>query len=179
MKMINDQQAQALMEKFLDGATSIAEEQQLYRYFDGGEVAPVLRQYRPMMQWYVSLSPESDKMAAGGHPAKRVSRFRRIATIAASVAVLIAIGFTVLTPHDHLDDEYLAYSGSYMIVDGVKTTDIKRILPQIKRAEQIADSVNRLIANIKDAPDIWETELAGVTDTAARRLILETIHDNY
>lgn len=180
MKTIDHLQAQALMEKFLDGATTIAEEQQLYRYFAGGEVAPVLQQYRPMMQWYDSLAIE-DVPSNRPSRLKRgfISRFRFAAGLAASIAVLVAIGFTALTSHNRLDDEYQAYRGSYVIVNGVKTTDIEQILPQLRRAEQIADSVNRLVASIRKTPDIWETELAGVTDSVARRLILETIHDDH
>lgn len=178
MKTIDDRQAQALMEKFLDGATTIAEEQQLYRYFAGGEVAPVLLQYRPMMQWYDSLSADGEPSVK---PAPRhrsvISRFRFVSGIAASVAVLAAIGFAALMPRNRLDD-LTAYSGSYVIVNGVKTTDIEQILPQLRRAEQISDSVNRLVASIRNTPDIWETELAGVTDSVTRRIILQTIHDD-
>ncbi len=179
MKTIDDRQAQALMEKFLDGATTIAEEQQLYRYFAGGEVAPVLQQYRPMMQWYDSLSADAEPaQKPATRPRSVLSRFRFVSGIAASVAVLAAIGFAALMPHNRLDDEQIAYSGSYVIVNGVKTTDIDRILPQLRRAEQIADSVNRLVASIKSTPDIWENELAGITDSVTRRMILQTIHDD-
>lgn len=72
---MDDRQAQALMEKFLNGATTIAEEQQLYRYFAAGDVAPVLQQYRPMMQWYRSLS--ADTVTAGKPVQRRRSPLNR------------------------------------------------------------------------------------------------------
>ncbi len=175
---MDDRQAQALMEKFLNGSTTIAEEQQLYRYFAAGDVAPVLQQYRPMMQWYRSLSADT---VTAGKPVQRrrspLNRFRFAAGIAASVAILATIGFAALKPHTRLNDEQIAYSGSYMIVNGVKCTDIDRILPQLRRAEQIADSISRLVASIKNTPDIWETELTRIPDSATRQMILRTIHD--
>lgn len=148
MKTMDDRQAQALMEKFLNGTTTIAEEQQLYRYFAAGDVAPVLQQYRPMMQWYRSLS--ADTVTAGKPVQSRrspLNQFRFAAGIAASVAILATIGFAALKPHTRLNDE------------------------------QIADSVSRLVASIKNAPDIWETELARISDSTTRQMILRTIHD--
>lgn len=59
----------------------------------------------------------------------------------------------------------------------MKSTDIDQILPQLCRAEQIADSISRLVASIKNAPDIWETELARISDSTTRQMILRTIHD--
>ncbi len=175
---MDDRQAQALMEKFLNGATTIAEEQQLYRYFATDDVAPVLQQYRSMMQWYESLSADN---VTTGKPVKlrqpAISRFRFAAGLAASVAILATIGFAVLKPHTRLNDQQIAYSGSYIIVNGVKCTDIDRILPQLRRAEQIADSISNLVASIKNVPDIWETELAGISDSMTRQMILRTIHD--
>ena len=44
-----------LVNRFLDGATTNAEEQTLYDYFAGEDIAPELMQYRDMFRWYSGL----------------------------------------------------------------------------------------------------------------------------
>ena len=41
-----------LINRFLDGETTNAEEQMLYDYFAGEDIAPELMQYRDMFRWY-------------------------------------------------------------------------------------------------------------------------------
>ena len=47
-----------LVNRFLDGATTNAEEQTLYDYFAGEDIAPELMQYRDMFRWYSAGMPE-------------------------------------------------------------------------------------------------------------------------
>lgn len=172
MKKIDHQTAEALMDKFLSGETTIAQEDELYRYFASGEVAPVLLQYREMMEWYVSLS--RTKRAP-----KRRNLPHRWRGWAAAAAVIVAVGAMILSPARHIDEEYLAYSGSYVIIDGKKYTDLERIMPQVKEGERLADSIGRIVAAIRNRPDPVETALAAeVSDPETRRLIIETIYDN-
>lgn len=175
MKKIDDKTAEVLMEKFLSGETTIAQEDELYRYFASGGVAPVLLQHRDMMRWYGSLSRSK-------RPSTRqrfLRRWRGWASVAAAAAVVVAVGIMILSPSRHIDDEYLAYSGSYVIIDGKKYTDLERIMPQIKKGEQLADSISRIVASIRNRPDPVEMALAAeVSDPETRRLIIETIYDN-
>ena len=79
-----------LIEKYVEGETSIAEEMILKKYFTSSEIAPDLVQYKPLFQYLASNS--SHKFTKGipllndkRNPAKWVS-------IAASVVVLLGVG---------------------------------------------------------------------------------------
>lgn len=173
MKRIDDKTAEALMDKFLAGETTIAQEKELYRYFASGEVAPVLLQHREMMRWYGSLSTAKQRrglLSLG---------WRGWIRAAAAVAVIATLTVMLFSPAHPIDEEYLAYTGSYVIIDGKKYTDLERILPQVKEGERLADSISRVVASIRDMPNPVETAIAAqVSDPETRQMIIETIYDN-
>lgn len=60
--MKTEMDIQTLIERFLEGETSNAEEQTLYRYFESGEVDPALEKYREMFKWYAAGMPEDSSI---------------------------------------------------------------------------------------------------------------------
>lgn len=137
-----------LVEQFLAGATSLAQERRLYRYYAAHRSLPAeLEQYRPMFQWYAAMEK----------PGRRFTVRRCVA--AAVVAVLIAgaaIGFAKLKNSD--DNElYTCYKGSYIVRDGKKIDDVKLIYSTICAAELYADSLEaqaeRKALEIERIPD--------------------------
>lgn len=52
--MMKEKEIQQLIERFLEGETSNAEEQVLYDYFENKEIAPDLMPYRKMFRWYAA-----------------------------------------------------------------------------------------------------------------------------
>ena len=126
--MMKEKEIQQLIERFLEGATTNAEEQMLYDYFNSKDVADSLRPYREMFQWYAAGMPEQK-----AKPSKRP--YTKWLAIAASMLLLVGIGFG-MWQYQKQQEEYALYEGSYIIRNGKKMTDIKQILPELKATEQ-------------------------------------------
>ena len=124
--MMKEKEIQQLIEQFLEGETSNAEEQKLYEYFNCQEVAGNLTPYREMFRWYAAGMPENKRHHI---PVKR------ILGMAASLLLLIGISFG-MWQYQKQQEEYALYEGSYIIRNGKKMTDIKQILPELKATEQ-------------------------------------------
>src|SRR6187402_377380 len=80
---------EALLEKYFEGETSIAEENVLKNYFSSSDVAPHLEQYRPLFGYFAVAKEQ--KLTKG---VSLVSKKRKVSwlSIAASIAVLIGVG---------------------------------------------------------------------------------------
>ena len=137
---------QQLVNRFLDGATTNAEEQTLYDYFAGEDIAPELMQYRDMFRWYSAGMPEMNAK-------QRRMPLRRILALAASVLLLVGIGFGIHR-YQQQQAEYALYEGSYIIRNGVKITDISKILPELKATEQSVSEMMKQQNNNTEIPTI-------------------------
>ena len=124
---MEERKIQQLIERFLNGETTNAEEQTLYDYFASDNVAESLRQYQGMFRWYAEGMP-----AIRGH---KKTYIRTILAIAASLLLLVGVGLGYWH-YQQQQEEYAIYEGSYIIRDGKKITDIRQILPELKAAEQ-------------------------------------------
>lgn len=80
---------EALLEKYFEGETSIAEEKELKDYFSSSDVAPHLEQYRPLFGYFAEAKEQkfSNTLPLISKRSKTVWW-----SIAASVAVLIGVG---------------------------------------------------------------------------------------
>ncbi|HEU4788706.1 MAG TPA: hypothetical protein VFS71_03385 [Flavobacterium sp.] len=80
---------EALLEKYFEGETSIAEENELKDYFSSSNVAPHLEQYRPLFGYFTEAKEQ--KLTNNVFP---VSKKRKLAwlSIAASIVVLMGVG---------------------------------------------------------------------------------------
>lgn len=128
--MDKDKMMEQLVDKFLDGATSNAEERLLYDYFAGRGANGPLARYAPMFGWY-----------AGGMTAPLPRRRRPLAVrlaagIGIAASVLLAAGAGIHY-RNHLETQrlYAVYEGSYIVRGGKKITDLKAIMPELKRIE--------------------------------------------
>ena len=84
-----------LIEKYFQGETSISEEKELKNYFSSSEVAPSLEQYKPMFGYFIDAKKEVLSAEITLHKKKN----NRLAwlSLAASIAVLLGVGFYVYT----------------------------------------------------------------------------------
>ena len=138
--MKNEKEIQQLIERFLYGETCNAEEQVLYDYFNGKDVADNLISYREMFRWYAAGMPEQKT-----NPPKRT--YVRWLAIAASLLLLVGIGFSVWQ-YQKQQEQYAIYEGSYIIRNGIKNTDIKEILPELKATElQVSEMLEQQNTN--------------------------------
>jgi hypothetical protein len=80
---------EALLEKYFEGETSIAEENELKAYFSSSNVAEHLEQYRPLFGYFAEAKEQ--KLA---HEVPLVSKKRKVAwlSIAASIVMVMGIG---------------------------------------------------------------------------------------
>lgn len=114
--MRNDLRIRTLTERFFDGETSLAEEQELYRLFREGDVPEDLVQYKELFAGFDSIRLPQQKNSR--------RNWRQAIGIAASVLVLFAIGTILLTKQSN--DECVAY------IYGEKCTDKTIVMQQMQ-----------------------------------------------
>lgn len=138
--MKRDKIMEQLVEKFLDGATSNDEERQLYDYFASRRVARRLAKYKPMFAWYAGgmAAPLPAAEPAQGSRARRVPMWARVAAGAAAAILLIAGAAVAYHRHAQAERLYAIYGGSYIVRGGKKITDLKAIMPELRRIEHEA-----------------------------------------
>ena len=130
-----------LVERFMDGATTNGEEQELYELFRSDSVPADLRKLRPMFAWY-----------AGGMqaplPVRRPLRRRLFTVIGVAAAVLLLFG-AGLSIRRHMENErmYEIYAGSYVIRGGKKITDLRKIMPELQRNADRAERICSELSN--------------------------------
>ena len=88
--MYNEKQIRQLLVRFMEGQTTVEEEQEIARWFAArSEVAPDLEDYRQMFAYFDAGMPEEDvavtPVAAGGSPSVARSIALRVAMIAVPV----------------------------------------------------------------------------------------------
>ncbi len=82
-------QIKILLEKYFDGNTSIAEENQLKNYFSSADIAPEFAPYKPMFSYFSHAKNESSNI---GLPQEQRKNRTAWLSIAASAVVLLGVG---------------------------------------------------------------------------------------
>lgn len=149
---MNSKKISYLIERFLNGETTLAEEQTLYDYFQGQEVDKELQTYQEMFRWYANGMPE-DVLEKKTRPRKAIVKRMRWTFIGVAASLLILIGIGVWN-YQRLQEEYVIYEGSYIVRDGKKITDIKEILPELKATERKVAEMMEHKENHKIIPTI-------------------------
>lgn len=116
-----------LLERFFNGTTTNAEEQELYTYFKSEDIPESLTPYKPVFGYFESgILQEAEKVPiVENTPPKRkktkLIKYGIVSLIAASIlAIFVFKPFTQATEPD-------IYEGSYIIENGVKSYDKERI----------------------------------------------------
>lgn len=80
----------ALLEKYFEGETTIAEENELKKYFSSAVVAPNLQQYQPLFGYYISETKQNfePKLVLQSNKNRKMSWL----AVAASLVVLLGVG---------------------------------------------------------------------------------------
>ena len=154
-----------LVEKFLEGRTSNAEERELYAWFRENEVPAEWQELRAMFEWYEAGIPEINNAHSGQlseqptpdtqhssiaqptlttRPRRRVRMWLTGAAITAAASIAALLWLTPTTPAIDI------YEGSYIIEAGVMCDNSESIRQDIEellaRAELIEQSADELIA---------------------------------
>lgn len=166
----NDDDLRLLIERFLDGDTTLAEEKALREFFTSSRELPAdLSPYREMFGWYAAIDKSENALPSPElKPAPRRRRLmaslKKATWAAAVVTLFIGAGKSFLSYREQMN-EYALYEGSYVIRDGKKITDLRLIIDEVKEADRYAnDEVYRqVLENIPD-PEVRQyiaTEIFG------------------
>lgn len=139
--------------RFMEGGTTNAEEQAIYRFFRTEEVPEHLKPYTDMFTWYDEGMPEDKLSKPKIQPLwKRLPLEIWSMGIAAMLVIGIGLGI-VLSFGDNQHEDWSCYEGSYVEVDGKRITDIETILPIIletlKGAEEIEQRTEARLTRIR------------------------------
>lgn len=139
--MSKDRYIEALVEKFLDGRTTNAEEQELYAWFATADVPDEWTDLKAMFAWYREGMPETTGLVESApKPKSRFSLSLRRGVMAISTAVAVAVVAVLIWPSSH---KVNIYEGSYIIESGDYCDNIEYIQEDIEALLQRADDIER------------------------------------
>ena len=100
--MNKDEKIKQLVDRFMAGETSLDEERALYRYFSAGNVAEELM---PLREYFCSFASLSQDETIAQPP-----RFKLLHLVAASIALFLALGSTLLVDRSQNYCEAFVYN---------------------------------------------------------------------
>jgi hypothetical protein len=183
-----------LLIRFFEGQTTAAEEQTLYRYFSRDDLPADLAGYRPVFDYFrtgLAVELAAPTAAAAPRPPRRrtLTRLAAWAGMAAAAVAGCAVAISLWQ-----DAAFDPYEGSYIVRDGVRITDTKRIRPELERTlrevqQQQAD-LERIFDEAAGPDDLFDRYresieqhqnaiLSGFTDPYAREEARKLLTTNY
>ena len=150
---ITNKNIEEYIQRFMEGETTNAEEQAIYRFFHTEEMPEHLKHYTDMFAWYEEGMPEEKLPKPQARPLwKRIPLELWSMGIAAMLVISIGLGI-VLSFGDSTNEEWSCYEGSYVEVNGKRFTDIETIMPIIletlAEAEAIEKGIEERLAEIQ------------------------------
>lgn len=139
--------------RFMEGETTNAEEQAIYRFFRSGDVPEHLKVYAPMFAWYEEGMPEEKKEIPFTTKTKTFRKRIPLGVWSMGIAAMlvVGIGLGILSGLDKdMDDEWSCYEGSYVMINGKRITDEKKIMPIILETLAEAERME------KEMEERWE-----------------------
>ncbi|MDR2969955.1 MAG: hypothetical protein LBV32_10195 [Tannerellaceae bacterium] len=149
-----------LLERFFNGETSNAEEQELYALFESGELPEHLLPYKPVFDYFKSGLAEEVESSAKISEAIKPLRppGRRYLTVLLTAAAVILM-FFLLKPLLHTEPD--PFEGSYIVRNGVRIDDLEQIRPELELKMQTAllqqEKANRLWKLTNETEDAYTT----------------------
>ena len=150
---ITNKNIEEYIQRFMEGETTNAEEQAIYRFFHTEEMPEHLKHYTDMFAWYEEGMPEEKPPKPQARPLwKRIPLELWSMGIAAMLVISIGLGI-VLSFGDSTNEEWSCYEGSYVEVNGKRITDVETIMPIILKtlteAEAIEKGIEERLAEIQ------------------------------
>lgn len=120
------------IDRFFEGQTSNEDEQTLYRFFAQENIPEHLRRYKSVFSYFESGL--ADESTTAPQPAVRNTSqlFLRRRIVWTGVAAAALIGVALCVSYWKAAD-FDPYEGSYIVRDGVRMTNIKRIRPELEK----------------------------------------------
>lgn len=144
-----------LVEKFLDGRTTNAEERELYAWFRSNDVGEEWAEFKAMFAWYETGMPEQvaeqkPQLELRASRPERRGLWIAVGAVACVAASLVVALMVWLTFDNSQHNDLSIYAGSYIVDGGVRYDNIEDIENDIEemleRAERIEQSADELIA---------------------------------
>ena len=137
--------------RFMEGETTNAEEQDIYRFFHTDDVPEHLKSYTDMFIWYEEGMPEKKLTESKVQSFSKQHQIPYIWNISIAAMLILGIGLGIILSFDKgQHEEWACYEGSYVEVNGKRITDIETILPIILEtladAEEIEKDVEKRLA---------------------------------
>ena len=156
-------EAERLIAKFFDGATTLADERRLYRLFARRRLPAGLERYRLVFAAFGSMD------ADGGRRPVMLVALRR--SVCATAALALLLGLTVYA--DFREERMLAqvYGGSYVIDNGRRIDDLGLIRADIESALGEADRIERRLGETDIVSETEQDVLGGISDPQVRRQV--------
>lgn len=165
------QELQRLVDRYLEGGTTLDEERQLFRAFASGRYPAELEEYAAMFRGCAAVAgikPEEVRTPAR----RRIIRIALTATTGVAAAVLLYL--TLATNMRRAELERV-YGGSYVIVNGERIDDLSKIMPQIERTLADAEAVERKLEEQRVVNRVENDMLNDISDPAEREMIRQLI----
>lgn len=177
---------QQLIDRYFDGATTLAEEQMLYAYFASDDVAeahlPLREMFRDMaaVSAPVSVSVPSTRSTTvhAPVPVGKPAALRRIWSAAAAIAAFVVLiaGISVDAHAQKMAYLDALYKGSYMIVNGKRIDDIGAIHRHLDSTLAVADDIEQEALNQPDVQQAVVDLLNSYSDPEAQRAIQKALN---
>ena len=113
---MNEQKIHELLQQYFNGATSLAEERDLQRYFAGSDIHESLKAYRPLFDFFAEERTVEPSTTLKEIPTQKTRNFRLplyiLTGIAASIAILFLLGLPKIQ-----SDEYIYFVNGQRVYD--------------------------------------------------------------
>lgn len=171
---MQDEQINNLVERFLDGETTLAEEKLLYDYFSQNEnvdesLLPYAEYFRDLA---VLPSPQKEEK-----PRKRPRWTIRWTQWAVGAAAAVLISLSGMWIYTLQEERHLAqlYGGSYMIVDGKRYDNLREIKDDIQQTLAEARQIERKADGQAVIEEAEQEVLESISDPAERQKLKEIL----
>ncbi|MDF9828746.1 hypothetical protein [Parabacteroides sp. PF5-6] len=156
-----------LLERFFEGQTSNAEEQELYIFFGSDDLPEHLAPYKPVFGYFETglmeeIQSSSEKQAS----VKPLPLRRKVLMVLTSVAAVVLAFFLLQPLFTHQNEEPDPFEGSFIVRNGERIDDLDQIRPELELKMQLAllqeERADRLLnwnADDEDPLQMIEQEL--------------------
>lgn len=182
MKVTKDNVEQ-FINRFMEGETSNEEESALYNFFQEEAIPEKLKMYKPIFAYFAGGLKEEDLPLDKGDkissakivPLPRISsvyrRWRKFIVPLVAGAAACFIGVIGLEHYEQKQNLYDSYSGSYVIEHGRRLSDIRTIMPKLKKVEIHADEA----ASQHQGDRLTQNVLNEIADPSVRAAAAEVL----
>ena len=187
--VVDDARARELMDKLMEGRSTIDEERQLYAYYRRRNLPSDMEAQREFVEW-LSCGLD-DNAAKNNHTASHGKMWLRVAAVFIPTAIAVVGTMSIYNGNN---PDYSLYAGSYVIENGKRISNIKDIYPQLIETERkiarVQEMMERRLEEMERLEEmIPEPEISpedsiikviaeNTTDPNLRLQIIESIKSN-